>query len=142
MKQPSMVSKRLMPAANRTGERQDRVEGQATDDSCPGQNQERDLGRRVEPKAEEKADRVHLPRRIDPSGQGAEKSHHQTPVVQLSLELFVVIGAGAHLPEHSQDAHQNHDVEERGDEEQEERRDRRAHDVRGRAASSELLFLT
>ena len=69
MKQPSMVSNRLMPAAKRMGRDRIGVERQPARHRGPGQHEQRDLGRRVEPEAEEHADRVHLPRRVDPPGE-------------------------------------------------------------------------
>ena len=74
-------------------EREDGVEGQSSDDRAPGQDEERDLGGGVEPEAEENADGVHLPGRVDSSRQWAEEPVHEPPTVELSFELLVVVAA-------------------------------------------------
>jgi hypothetical protein len=84
----------------------------------------------VEAQAEQEADRVHLPRRVDPAGQRAEEPVHQAALVQLLLELLVVVGAAAHLAEDLEDPGQDDEVEP-GDQEQEEPGHAGADDVGG-----------
>ncbi len=91
MKQPSRVSNRLMPAANRTGRDRMAQNGSPLATAVPDTTNKRDFGGGVEPKPEEDADRVHLPGRVDPPGQWREEAVHQPPLVELHIERLVVV---------------------------------------------------
>ena len=83
---------------------QDRVEGQVERRRAAGEDQQPDLGRGVEPEAEEHADRVDVPGLADALGQAAEEAVHEAALVELLLELGLVVLPATHLLEDPEDA--------------------------------------
>ena len=69
MKQPSIESSRLMPAANSTGSLRIAYHGSANAAAPPASTSSADLGGGVEAEPEQQADRVHLPRLGDRLGE-------------------------------------------------------------------------
>ena len=109
------------------GQRQHGVERQPARHRRPRQHQQGDLGGGVEAEAEEHADRVDLPRRVDAPGERPEEPVHEAALVELLLELIVVVEAPAQVHEDADDRHQDHEVE-RGDQVQKRPRHRRPDD--------------
>jgi len=72
-----------------------------------------DLGGGVEPDAEHQAHEVQLPGVVDGLHEPAEEPVHQPAGLQLGFQLLLVVGAGAHLAEHLEDAGQHDQVEQR-----------------------------
>ena len=74
MNAPSRVSNSVMPCGEQDRQAQDRVEGQAAGGARPIQDEQRDLGRRVEAEAEQEAQRVHLPRHAHGARRASRRS--------------------------------------------------------------------
>jgi hypothetical protein len=68
-----------MPAATRARQAQDRVERQAGARRAGGEEQQRDLARRIESETEQEPDRVHVPGFGDRLGEAPEDPVHQSP---------------------------------------------------------------
>ena len=105
--------KEAHPGRKEDRERENGVEGKASDRGRSGQHQERHLGGGVEPQAEEHPNRVHLPGCVDPLGIPAEEPVHQTAGIELALELGIVVATLAHLPADLEDREQDDKVQER-----------------------------
>ena len=94
------------------GEHEDGVERQAERSGPAGQDEQPDLGRGVEPEAEEHADGVDLPGPPHHAGQAAEQPVEQSAVLQVPLERVGLEGPGTETAEHLDEAHERDEVRE------------------------------
>ena len=101
------------PRGEQHGQAEDRVERQPGAGRARRQEQQGDLGRRVEAEPEQDAERVHLPRPRDGPGEAAVDAAHDAPGLELRLELGLVEGAGPHAAEDPGDAHEHTGVQRR-----------------------------
>jgi hypothetical protein len=104
---------------------QDRVPRQSGSGRGASQDDQRDLGGRVEPEPEQHSDGVHLRWLGNRLGQVPEQTVHQTALAQLLLELPLVITPGVQLAEHLDDPEQNRGAD-RSDHVEKRTRDQRA----------------
>ncbi len=125
MNEPSMVSSRLIPAANSSGSDSNAQNGRPDTTAVPDSDQQGNLCRGIEAQPEQEADGIHLPWRIDAPGHGSEEAVHQAAVVELTFQLLVVEYTPAHGNEQPHDRHQNNDIQD-GNQIEECPRDRRA----------------
>ncbi len=89
---------------------EDRVERQAARGRARGEEQQRDLGGRVEAQPEQHADRVHLPGCPDRARKAGVEAAHQPAARKLPLQLLPVKGAAARASHHARDPDEDRDV--------------------------------
>ena len=87
MKQPSIESSRLMPAANSTGNVRIAYHGSANAARAAGEDQQADLGRGVEAEPEQQADRVHVPGLGHRLGETAEERFMKPRLLRCSSSV-------------------------------------------------------
>ena len=108
-----MVSSKRHPGGEEDRQAEDRVPRQPRPRRARGQEEQRDLARRVEAQAEEDAERVHLPRLGHGVGEAPEQPVHEPARAQQLFELGLGVRPAAHVAQDAHDPHEHDQVQAR-----------------------------